>query len=323
MNNACMLLFVLIVVGVARTCNGRGLVKNFYKMTCPLAEKTVRDITWSRVATNSALGAKLLRVHYHDCFVMGCDASLLLDTVGTVQSEKEAGPNLLLSGFDVIDDIKTQLEKDCPGVVSCADIVALAARDSVSFRKRPLWDVLTGRRDGKVSLASNINGNLPSPFSDFATLQQLFAKKNLNVNDLVALSGAHTIGKAHCGTFSKRLFNFTANGDADPSLDTRYANFLRTKCPNPSDPATTVEMDPRSSLSFDSHYYQALTQKQGLFQSDAALLTNIGSARLARQLQNGNAFMVQFAKSMLKMGAIEVLTGNAGEIRKKCRVVNP
>ncbi|KAF9605886.1 hypothetical protein IFM89_020296 [Coptis chinensis] len=89
------------------------------------------------------------------------------------------------------------------------------------------------------------------------------------------------------------------------------------------DPATTVEMDPRSSLSFDSHYYQALTQKQGLFQSDAALLTSIGLARLARQLQNGNAFMVQFAKSMLKMGAIEVLTGNAGEIRKKCCVENP
>ncbi|KAF9596470.1 hypothetical protein IFM89_012175 [Coptis chinensis] len=70
----------------------------------------------------------------------------------------------------------------------------------------------------------------------------------LNVKDLVALSGAHTIGKVHCGAFSKRLFNFTGNRDADPSLDTRYANFLRTKCPNPSDPATTVEMDPRSSL---------------------------------------------------------------------------
>lgn len=59
--------------------------------------------------------------------------------------------------------------------------------------KRPMWDVLTGRRDGTVSLASDVTGNLPSPFSDFATLQQLFAKKRLNINDLVALSGGTVI----------------------------------------------------------------------------------------------------------------------------------
>lgn len=56
-----------------------------------------------------------------------------------------------------------------------------------------MWDVLTGRRDGTVSLASDVTGNLPSPFSDFATLQQLFAKKSLNINDLVALSGGIVI----------------------------------------------------------------------------------------------------------------------------------
>lgn len=59
--------------------------------------------------------------------------------------------------------------------------------------RTPLWDVLTGRRDGNVSLASEVNGNIPSPFSDFSTLKQLFVKKGLNVNDLVALSGIYTI----------------------------------------------------------------------------------------------------------------------------------
>lgn len=67
----------------------------------------------------------------------GCDASVLLDTVGTTKSEKDTIPNLTLSGFDVIDDVKAKVEQVCPGVVSCADILALAARDSVSFPVSP------------------------------------------------------------------------------------------------------------------------------------------------------------------------------------------
>ncbi|XP_059628241.1 peroxidase 24-like [Cornus florida] len=289
--------------------NGDGLRKNFYWNRCPQAEKLVRDITWSKVQNDPTLGAKLLRMHFHDCFVRGCDASILLDKVGTTQSERDTIPNLTLSGFDVLDDIKSQIEQACPGIVSCADILALSTRNSVSFPfKQPMWEVLTGRRDDKISLASDVNGNIPSPFANFASLKQIFENKGLNLIDLVTLSGAHTIGVAHCGTFSSRLYNFTGKGDTDPSLNAAYAESLRKQCPNPANTATTVEMDPKSSLSFDSSYFSILNQNMGLFQSDAALLTDRDSVRIVKLFETPRAFFREFSRSMTKMGAIEVLT---------------
>nr|POE54832.1 guanine nucleotide-binding protein subunit beta-like protein [Quercus suber] len=64
----------------------------------------------------------------------GCDASVLLDSTPNNTAEKDAPPDLTLGGFNIIDDIKSEVEKTCPRIVSCADIVALAARDSVPFQ---------------------------------------------------------------------------------------------------------------------------------------------------------------------------------------------
>ncbi|WOG83357.1 hypothetical protein DCAR_0102532 [Daucus carota subsp. sativus] len=318
-----IVILLLFVLGVSRASGADKLKKNFYKNSCRQAETLVRNITWSRAANDSKLGAKILRVHYHDCFVRGCDASILLDTVGTDAAEKSARPNLSLLGFEVIDEIKSEIEKVCPQVVSCADILALAARDAVSFPfKKDMWEVYTGRRDGRISLSSEVTGNIPGANSNFATLKNLFANKSLSVTDLVALSGAHTIGVAHCGAFSRRLYNFSGNGDTDPSLNQAYAETLKSQCPNPASSTITVEMDPQSSESFDTHYFTAVKQNKGLFQSDAALLTNTASSKIVDSLQKANTFFSQFGKSMKNMGEIEVLIGNAGEIRKNCRIVN-
>lgn len=66
--------------------------------------------------------------------VQGCDGSLLLDDYEGVQSEKNAGPNVnSLRGFDIIDEIKFLVEDACPHTVSCADLLAIVARDAVSL----------------------------------------------------------------------------------------------------------------------------------------------------------------------------------------------
>lgn len=122
-------LFLLVCFAANATMvHGQGLHVGFYKATCPKAEVIVRSTVGSHFNSNPSIAPALLNLHFHDCFVRGCDASILID--GRT-AEKMAEPNLGLRGYNVIEDAKSQLEAECPGVVSCADILALAARDSV------------------------------------------------------------------------------------------------------------------------------------------------------------------------------------------------
>ncbi|RZC46270.1 hypothetical protein C5167_039210 [Papaver somniferum] len=298
------------------------LKMGFYAQSCPRAEKIIQDYVKPRAPVAVA---SLLRMHFHDCFVRGCDASVLLNSTSS-QAEKDAQPNLTLRGFDFIDKVKTLVEAACPGVVSCADIISLAARDSVVAIGGPTWQVPTGRRDGRVSSRSEALQNIPNPNSNFTTLRTDFANKGLSVKDLVLLSGAHTIGVSHCNpSFSNRLYNFTGKGDQDPSLDSEYATNLKArKCRTITDNTTLAEMDPGSFKTFDLSYYKLLVKRRGLFHSDAALITDATSKSFVTQLLQGSLsnFFTEFAASMEKMGQIGVMTGSTGEIRKICSATN-
>ncbi|KAJ6289849.1 hypothetical protein OIU78_025717 [Salix suchowensis] len=97
-------------------------------------------------------------------------------------------------------------------------------------RGGPSWKVPTGRRDGTISRTSEAMNNIPAPTSNFTTLRRLFSNQGLNLKDLVLLSGAHTIGVAHCTSFSNRLYNFTGVlGSQDPALDSEYAAVLKAR----------------------------------------------------------------------------------------------
>ncbi|KAL3567545.1 hypothetical protein D5086_030196 [Populus alba] len=297
----------------------------FYSRSCPNAEKIVQDYVNRHIHNAPSVAATIIRMHFHDCFVRGCDASLLLNTTSSGnQTEKLATPNLTLRQFDFIDRVKSLLEAACPGVVSCADVLALVARDAIVATGGPFWKVPTGRRDGTISRSSEALNNIPPPTSNFTNLQRLFANQGLNLKDLVVLSGAHTIGIAHCQSFSNRLYNFTGIGDEDPALDSEYAaNLKARKCKSISDNTTIVEMDPGSRKTFDLSYYKLLLKRRGLFQSDASLTTNSNTSSMIRQILQGSIdFRSEFSKSMEKMGRIRVKTGSNGEIRRQCALVN-
>ncbi|GKV10588.1 hypothetical protein SLEP1_g21930 [Rubroshorea leprosula] len=299
----------------------------FYSDSCPNAEKIVQDFVNEEIHNATSLAAALLRMHFHDCFVRGCDASILLNSTSAGQAvEREAFPNLSVRGYDFIDRVKSLLEAECPGIVSCADTIALVARDAIVAIGGPFWRVPTGRRDGLISVQSDAITELPSPFDNFTALETRFARKGLDIKDLVLLSGAHTIGIAHCSAFAdRRLLNFSGVlGAVDPSMDSEYAaNLKANKCKTFND-TTIVEMNPGSRKTFDLNYYSLLLKRQGLFGSDQALTTNATSLAIINQLLQGSLenFFREFGLSMEKMGQIEVMTGTQGEVRKHCARVN-
>ncbi|KAF3965747.1 hypothetical protein CMV_010094 [Castanea mollissima] len=318
----CLMLFLspLILPLVSSQLN-----YNFYDYSCPRLSMMVGFGVWSALQNDTRIAASLLRLHFHDCFVNGCDGSVLLDDP-KYGSERNAFPNRnSLRGFEVIDNIKADVERYCPSTVSCADILTLAASEAVHRVGGPYWRVPLGRRDGTTANEMDANTQLPSPVEPLQNITAKFIAKGLDLKDVVVLSGGHTIGFAQCFTFKGRLFNFKGSGKPDPSLDSSSLSNLQSKCPN-SDASNSnlVPLDSASTDRFDNSYYTNLKSKTGLLESDQALMGDPQTAALVNfySTMNQNYFYNDFSASMVKLGNVGVLTGQNGQIRKKCEFVN-
>ncbi|KAI9089201.1 hypothetical protein K1719_029480 [Acacia pycnantha] len=326
-----LLLMVLTIFHSTKSLKGDGsLVYDYYKETCPLAEDIVRQNVKAEVYRDPRLAASLLRLHFHDCFVMGCDASVLLDSVEGMTSEKLAIPNLnSLRGFEVIDKIKYLLEQECPLTVSCADILALVARDAVVSRGGPTWMVFLGRKDSVESSINGANQFIPAPNSSLETLIDKFKTQGLDIYDLVALSGSHTIGRARCTSFRQRIYETKPEYHYGYDRYRRYTTFrriLRSICPVTGRDHKRAPLDFETPTKFDNHYYVNILEGNGLLGSDNVLISQDHEGVITEQVwayaSNQKLFFDSFAKSMIKMGNINVLTGNEGEIRRHCRFAN-
>ncbi|KAF9611755.1 hypothetical protein IFM89_034938 [Coptis chinensis] len=307
----CTLIFSVYSLGDA-------LSLNYYDKSCPQAEVAITKAVKKAIANDKTVSAALLRIHFHDCFVRGCDASVLLNSVGKNTAEKDGPPNISLHAFYVIDNAKKAVEALCPGVVSCADILALAARDAVTIAGGPNWEVPKGRKDGRVSKATETR-SLPAPTFNISQLQQSFSQRGLSMNDLVALSGGHTLGFSHCSSFQNRIHNFSTKLDVDPTMSPSFAASLKSVCSSHNKVRNAgVTMDP-SSRTFDNTYFKLLLQGKSLFSSDQSLLSAPKTKALVSKFASSQeAFGDAFVKSMIKMSSL-----NGGqEVRLDCKVVN-
>nr|GEU41130.1 mitogen-activated protein kinase kinase kinase 5-like [Tanacetum cinerariifolium] len=280
---------------------------------------------WSAMANDTRIAASLLRLHFHDCISNGCEGSVLLDETSSFSSEKDANPNRNSArGFGLIDTIKANVEKACPKTVSCTDILTLAAREAVFLTGGPYWSLALGRRDGLTANITAANTDIPSPFEPLENITAKFTSKGLDLKDVVTLSGAHTIGFAQCFTFKPRLFNFDGSGAPDPQLDSSLASSLQTVCPNQDNSDTNlVPLDSVTTAKFDNIYYKNILNNSGILGSDQALMSD---NRTATMVINYSKYPYLFAKdfgaSMVKLSTVGIITGQNGQVRNRCNIVN-
>nr|CAB3455318.1 unnamed protein product [Digitaria exilis] len=309
---------VLLVLMCTAAVASAQLSPTFYDTSCPNALSTIKSAVTAAVNKENRMGASLLRLHFHDCF--GCDASVLLaDIPGSFTGEQGALPNAgSIRGFDVIANIKSQVEAICKQTVSCADILAVAARDSVVALGGPSWTVPLGRRDSTTASLSLANSDLPPPFFNLSNLIGAFSNKGFTATEMVTLSGAHTIGDAQCKNFRDHIYN-------DTDINPAFATSLQANCPRPTGSGDTnlAPLDTSTPYAFDNAYYSNLLSQKGLLHSDQELFNGGSTDNTVRNFaSNPAAFSSAFAAAMVKMGNLSPLTGSQGQIRLTCSKVN-
>lgn len=180
------------------------------------------------------------------------------------------------------------------------------------------YDVLLGRRDATTASVDAANAAIPNPLLDLPALISKFQSKNLTLQDLVVLSGAHTLGVARCTTFRDRIYNETSTIDPD------FAAALQAQCPRTGDDDVPHSLD-ETPAKVDTEYFTGLTQRKGLLHTDQQLFQEDGSdadGLVQLYSKNSDKFWADFGAAMVKMGNLSPLTGSDGEVRENCRVAN-
>ncbi|KAF8023367.1 LOW QUALITY PROTEIN: hypothetical protein BT93_F0772 [Corymbia citriodora subsp. variegata] len=338
------------------------LSPDFYAISCPSALSIIQDAVRTAVSAESRMGASLLRLQFQDYFVNGCDGSVLLDDTEGFTGEKTAVTNVnSIRGFDVVDNIKSRLEEQCPGTVSCADIIAVAAlvscADIIAVAARdslggPNWTVQLGRRDSTTASLSDANSDIPSGILDLSDLRSAFAKNGFSAKEMVTLSDL--LGQKSVINLRKEYHSSIVverkSVDHDPpsymgfrstgthSIGQARCFVFRTRIYNeeninpefamslrrncPSGDDNLAPLKPDNEV-FDNNYFKNLVSMKGLLHTDQQLFNNGSTnAQVKAYSLDSASFFADLADVMVKMGNLSPLTGTDGEVRTNCRKIN-
>ncbi|CAA7394390.1 unnamed protein product [Spirodela intermedia] len=299
-----------------------GLVMNFYKDSCPQAEEIIKEQVGLLYKRHKNTAFSWLRNIFHDCAVESCDASLLLDSTRRTLSEKEADRSFGMRNFRYLDTIKEALERECPEVVSCADILVLSAREGIALVGGPYIPLKTGRRDGRRSRSPEVLEEfLPDHNESISSILDKFNALGINTAGVVALLGSHSVGRTHCVKLVHRLYP-----EVDPAINPDHIPHMLKKCPDSiPDPKAVqyVRNDRGTPMKLDNNYYRNILDNKGLLMVDHQLAYDSRTRPFVLKMaKSEDYFFQEFSRAIQILSENNPLTGTKGEVRKQCNVAN-
>ncbi|MQM02334.1 hypothetical protein Taro_035102 [Colocasia esculenta] len=275
---------------------------DFYEQSCPQLESIVKWEAARIFLEQPEVPSAFLRLLFHDCQVQGCDASILLETSPNTTSEMGSHKNFGIRDREVLGKIKSTVEAECPGTVSCADILVLSAREAVASSGGPTIRVPLGRRDALSTSGELADASLPPATAPVEAMLRIFAEKGMTVEESVAIMGAHTLGVAHCVSVESSLGE---GGVAQaPGRAAGFESILRESClGSGADPGKTYLPNDFTLFSFDNQYYRELVAGRGLLRVDVEIAAHPRTAALVRRYAVDLAGFFQAFASAFELAA--------------------
>lgn len=152
--------------------------------------EALRKAVKAVIAKDPSMAATLLRLSFHDSFTFDLDSGRG-GANGSIRMETGRGENFgLQRAVDALKPIQEQTG------LGWGDAVALAGAVAVEATGGPKIDIKLGRDQAEVP---DPTGILPSPADTVEDLRKSFVPRGFDDRDIVALSGAHTLGRAGGG----------------------------------------------------------------------------------------------------------------------------
>ncbi|GJX18638.1 peroxidase 31-like protein [Tanacetum coccineum] len=170
-----------------------------------------------------------------------------------------------------------------------------------------------------VSRAARSETILPKPTMSMNQIIKIFSNIGLSVQEMVALTGAHTIGFSHCSEISHDIYNYSRTQMSDPSYNTRYADGLRNACKDfKKNPSLSVFNDIMTPHDFDNSYYKNLPKGLGVLRSDRAMMMDVRTRKYVElYARDQKAFFDAFGRAIEKLSLVGVKSGEPK--RKKAK----